>query len=141
MFHQYIKSNIFKKESRESTENLRLKWSLLKNYQFFVTVVLAFFKRKRFPLFVPRRYCVQARTFLGAPDRCMNVTWTFVDFPFRPFVIFEGQKSSETVMKRSEMVRDVGRSEKFILYKINGLKRLQNHVHGTFTFTFKKRKN
>jgi hypothetical protein len=27
------------------------------------------------------------------------------------------------------MVRDFGRSETFILYKINDLKRLQNHVH------------
>jgi hypothetical protein len=28
-------------------------------------------------------------------------------------------------------VRDVERSETFILYKINGLKRLQNHVHAS----------
>jgi hypothetical protein len=36
-------------------------------------------------------------------------------------------------MKRSETVRNGERSEKFILYKINGLKRLQNHVHGSKT--------
>jgi hypothetical protein len=37
-------------------------------------------------------------------------------------------------------VRDVERYATIILYKVNGLKRLQNHVHGTFTFTFQKRK-
>jgi hypothetical protein len=35
----------------------------------------------------------------------------------------------------------VGVSETFILYKINGIKRLQNHVHGTFTFTLQNLKN
>ena len=41
------------------------------------------------------------------------------------------QKSLETVMKLSETVRNVGRSEAFILYKISGLKRSQNHGGGS----------
>ena len=32
-------------------------------------------------------------------------------------------------LKSSETVRDVGLLETFILYKINDLKRLHNHVH------------
>ena len=40
-------------------------------------------------------------------------------------------------MKRSETVRNAERSETFILYMMNGPKRLQNHVHGPV----QKRKN
>jgi hypothetical protein len=38
-------------------------------------------------------------------------------------------------------VKNGERYETIILYKINGQKRLQNRVHGKFTFTFQKRKN
>ena len=75
-----------------------------------------------------------------------NFPWTFRErlWPFYD------QKSSETLMKRSETVRNVGRSgtlnvserwtlrnvgrpETFILYKINDLKLLHNHARGTVT--------
>ena len=36
-------------------------------------------------------------------------------------------------------VRDVERYATIILYKVNGLKRLQNHVHGTFTVRSRSR--
>jgi hypothetical protein len=49
-------------------------------------------------------------------------------------------------LKRSEEVRNAGSSETFRQGQersgtLDGLKRLQNHVHGTFTFTLQKRKN
>ena len=44
---------------------------------------------------------------------------------FRPFVIFLRPKSTETALKRSWTV--------FILYKMNGLKRFQNHVPASKT--------
>jgi hypothetical protein len=73
------------------------------------------------------RYCIPGRTFLDVPDRSALQPFTVPDrlharsMGLRPFY---DQKSSETVIKRSEKVKDVqGRSE-----TVNGLKRLQNHV-------------
>jgi hypothetical protein len=42
------------------------------------TVILSFLKRERehFPLFVLRRYCVTALTFLGVPDHSALQTFT-----------------------------------------------------------------
>ncbi len=74
-------------------------------YQSMVTVTLR-------SLFVPRRYFVPARTFLGVPYRLHERSRPFYD-----------QKSSETV-------RDAGRSLT-LAGTVNGLKRLQNHVSKT----------
>ena len=44
------------------------------------TVILSFLRREpeRFPLFVPRHYCVPTRTFLGVPDRsALQRSWAF----------------------------------------------------------------
>jgi hypothetical protein len=49
-----------------------------------------------------------------------------------------GQERSGTVIVT---VRNGERYETIILYIINGQKRLQNQVHGAFTFTIQKRKN
>ncbi len=82
----------------------------------YITVFLSFLKRERerFPLFVPKRYCVTTRKFLGVLDRSTYLTvhrsWT-VPWPF---------------LKRSGTV---GNGHGNINVHINGLKRLQNHVH------------
>jgi hypothetical protein len=64
---------------------------------------------------------------------CMNVCERFMS-------VFAQKRSRNVgnldVQERSEMVSNVGQSEVFMLYKMNGMTRLQNHVHGTFTFTF-----
>jgi hypothetical protein len=36
-------------------------------------------------------------------------------------------------MKHSEAAMNVGRPEIFMLYMLNGLKRLQNHIHASKT--------
>ena len=40
------------------------------------TVDLSILKRERFPLFVPKRYCVLSRSFLGV-QRSWSFSWTF----------------------------------------------------------------
>ncbi len=68
------------------------------------------------------------------PNRLHEVSRRFNE-SFRLFsAVSEAQKRSGTLD-----VQD--RSEIFILYMINGPKRTQNQVHGTFTFTLQKRKN
>ena len=46
----------------------------------------------------------------------------------------DGQERSGTVKNGQELKR----SETFMLYLMNGLKRLQNYVYGMFTFTLQK---
>ena len=97
-----------------------------------ITVILSFLKRERFPQFVLRRYCVPARMFLSVLNVkrynpspfltvCMsvfmNVSWAYSTL----CNLFETRKAQKP--------------------SSNGPKRLQNHVHGTFTFTLQKRKN
>jgi hypothetical protein len=84
------------------------------------------------------RYCIPARTFLGVSDRSTLQPLTVPGrLSERSMIVCD---LFMTRLERSGTVRDVGRSETFIMYKINGLKRSQNHVHSTFTFTLKKQK-
>ncbi len=48
------------------------------------------------------------------------------------------RKKLRNGVKRSDTVRDVGRTETFKMNKINGLKRSQNHVYSKFTYTLQK---
>ena len=121
-----------------------------------INTFLSFLKRERerFPLFVPVRYCVPARTFISVPDRSpfmivfINVPWSFLNVPWTfstssdLFKARKSQKRSWNVQKRSRRWTRRGDewSEAFILYKINGLKRLQNLAHRTFNRTLQKRK-
>jgi hypothetical protein len=55
-------------------------------------------ERERFPLFVPIRYCVMARTFPGVPNRS----------PFLTFLRPEELRSDNETFRK---VKNVGRSE------------------------------
>ena len=59
----------------------------------FITIVLSFLKRERFPLFVPKRNCIPDRTFLGVQCCC----------PFACTVLTVSDRLQiKTVLKRSE---------------------------------------
>jgi hypothetical protein len=79
-------------------------------------MILSFLKRERFTLFVSKRYRVPTRTFQGVPDRFHERFrpfherfWTFVKF-LRSEKLRNGH---ETVMKHSEMARNIERSGTF----------------------------
>jgi hypothetical protein len=99
------------------------------------TVILSFLKRERerFRLFVPKRYYVPARTFLGVPDRSAFTIpdrfhdrfWPILNVSERSMSVFDrfmsvferlrpfyDQKSSETVRNGEERwtLRNVRRS-------------------------------
>jgi hypothetical protein len=78
------------------------------------TVILSILKRERerFQIFVPKRYCVPVRTLLSVFDHRL-----------RPL---NDQKSSETGMKLSEAMRNVGRSETFQKRKNYGAAKLKD---------------
>jgi hypothetical protein len=98
-------------------------------------VILSFLKRERerFPLFVPLHYCVPARTLVSVPDRSALKLFAVPDQLHersasslnRVCGLFETRNGQECL----GTIRDVGRSESFIMSKISDLKRLQNHVH------------
>jgi hypothetical protein len=102
-------------------------------------VILSFLKRERLPLYVPKRYCVPARTFLGVPDRLHNRFWTVI-------------KCLKTLMKRSGTVRNVQERSVQERWTLNGKERLGTfeseynnvseriveNVHGTFTLQERK---
>jgi hypothetical protein len=77
------------------------------NFAFYGTVIFSFLKRERerFPLFVPKRYCVPTRKFLGVSVRstfltvCMNVFDRFMSVyeHFRPF--YERFRSFRTFLR------------------------------------------
>jgi hypothetical protein len=76
----------------------------------------------------------------------MKLSETARNVQERSGTVRNGQERSGTARtarndyERSGRVKGVERSETFMLCKINGLKRLKNHVHSTFTFTLQKRK-
>ncbi len=83
-------------------------YSLFQQYTFlftFFTVFFSFLKRERerFPLFVPKSYCVTTRTFLSVHGRSTSLTvhrswslpWPFLSVPERSA---NGQERSGTVM-------------------------------------------
>jgi hypothetical protein len=57
-------------------------------------------ERNRFRLFVPKRYCIPTRTFLGVSDRFMAVSEPFRSFydRFRSFVTFLRQSTGIRIM-------------------------------------------
>ena len=84
------------------------------------------------PSTVPDRYHDRFWPFL-------TVSKTLINAQKRPGTVRNGQEWSGTVIvtvrngQERWTVRDGERYETIILYKINGQKRLQNHVHGAFT--------
>jgi hypothetical protein len=99
--------------------------------------IFSFLKRESFPFFVPMRYCVPARTFRDVPDYSalqpfMSVFDRFLTF-LRPEKLRNRHGTFRKGEERLKFSNCEERSETFIFYMINGLKRLQNHVHASKT--------
>ncbi len=69
----------------------------------------------------------------------LNVSWTFSTV-WDLFMARKAHERSETFMKESEKNRPWTFRNGERSGTLNGLKRLQNHVYGTLTFKFQKRK-
>ena len=95
--------------------------------------------RERFPLFVPRRYCVSTRTFLDVLDRS---AFTVLDrsWPLRPFMsVFD---SFMSLLRQFETLLWPEKLKKGHETVRNGDERwtLRNLCKITFTFTFQNKK-
>ena len=119
--------------------------------QWFFHFFEAWTYREGFPLIVSRRNCVLTRKFVGVLDRSDLQAFTVLGRLYMsvrlyfersisvfdhlwPFLWLEKLRNCNETLRNSQkcwILRDVGRSETFLLYIMNGLKRWQNHVYAS----------